>query len=157
MAPIALHAADDAVQGLADGIILAELIRGLVPHLKKEMEGAAVLIPLFDLLVQKLGEIRGKHPDAEQGEHESQKSGHGQEQLVCKSHLSGILPLFRELLLTLHPVSHLIDRRDFAVPVQLLLQPLDVQVHCPALAHVLPAPDGLVDRLPVQGDIAVPG
>ena len=54
-------------------------------------------------------------------------------------------------------VSHLVDSRNLIVPVQLLFQPLDMEIHCPALTHVLAAPDILVDGLPVQGYVAVPG
>ncbi len=88
--PVPLHAARDAVQRPADGIVLPVFLRGLVSHLKEEEEGAAVVIALFDFLVQKLGEIRGEHPCPEHREHHCQKRSHDQKQFICESHVSPI-------------------------------------------------------------------
>ena len=88
MPSVPLHAGHDAVQGLADGIILPQFLRGLIAHLKKKMECTAVIISLFNLLIQQLGEIQGEHPCAEQRKHPRQQSGHGQKEFICKSHVS---------------------------------------------------------------------
>src|SRR5699024_8123265 len=49
--------------------------------------------------------------------------------------------------LELKSVSDLVDRLYLVVPVQLLAQALDVQVHRPRIAHIFAAPDALVYRL----------
>ncbi len=63
----------------------------------------------------------------------------------------------KKRILSLQPVSDLIDRTDMLFPGKLFLQALYMQVHGPAVSGVFLFPNLLIDDFPVQSDIGISG